>query len=104
MNTSVATAESQSPASVEEEIIQRAKRSYERLPILEVILERFALAAGPAIKPYVGAICEANIESVTALREQLFATLLALPGTAARLHASTREQSTPRGVVFFCLM
>lgn len=64
MNTSVATADHQSSASVEEEIIQRAKRSYERLPILEVILERFALAIGPAIKHYVGAICEANIESI----------------------------------------
>lgn len=64
MSTSVATAEHQSSASVEEEIIQRAKRSYERLPILEVILERFTLAVGPAIKHYVGAICEANIDSV----------------------------------------
>ena len=50
--------------SVEEEIIQKAKRSYERLPILEVILERFALAVGPALKHYVGAICEANIDSL----------------------------------------
>lgn len=64
MNTAVATADQQTPASVEEEIIQRAKQSYERMPILEVILERFALAVGPAIKQYVGAICEANIDSV----------------------------------------
>jgi flagellar motor switch protein FliM len=66
MNTSVATADHHTTEghSVEEEIIQRAKRSYERLPILEVILERFALAVGPAIKHYVGAICEANIDAV----------------------------------------
>jgi flagellar motor switch protein FliM len=51
-------------APVEEEIIQRAKRSYERLPTLEVILERFALAVGPALKQYVGAICEANIDTL----------------------------------------
>jgi len=61
-----AKAKSQLPANapVEEEIIQRAKRSYERLPILEVILERFALAVGPALKSYVGAICEASIDSI----------------------------------------
>lgn len=64
MNTSVATADQQTSASVEEEIIQRAKRSYERLPILEVILERFVLASGPAIKHYVGAICEASIDKI----------------------------------------
>ena len=51
-------------APVEEEIIQRAKRSYERLPILEVILERFALAVGPALKHYIGAICEARIDNI----------------------------------------
>jgi flagellar motor switch protein FliM len=50
-------------APVEEEIIQRAKRSYERLPILEVILERFVLAIGPALKTYVGALCEASIDA-----------------------------------------
>ena len=64
MNTSVARADQDLGHSVEEEIIQRAKRSYERMPILEVILERFVLAVGPAIKHYVGAICEANIESI----------------------------------------
>lgn len=80
MNTSLATADQDSPASVEEEIIQRAKRSYERLPILEVILERFALAVGPAIKHYVGAICEATIDSVEYL--QLGDALDSIPSPA----------------------
>jgi flagellar motor switch protein FliM len=63
---SATSAKADLPASppVDEEIIQRAKRSYERFPILEVLLERFALAVGPALKHYIGAICEANIDSI----------------------------------------
>ena len=64
MSASPAKAALPATAPVEEQIIQRAKQSYERLPILEVILERFALAVGPALKHYVGAICEARIDSI----------------------------------------
>ncbi|EAQ02170.1 Flagellar motor switch protein FliM [Pseudooceanicola batsensis HTCC2597] len=66
MSASTAKADPKLPAGtpVEEEIIQKAKRSYERLPILEVILERFSLAVGPAIKHYVGAICESSIDAI----------------------------------------
>lgn len=64
MSASSAKAALPAGAPVEEEIIQKAKRSYERLPILEVILERFALAVGPALKHYIGAICEANIDKL----------------------------------------
>ncbi|MGI3170987.1 flagellar motor switch protein FliM [Pseudooceanicola sp. C21-150M6] len=51
-------------APVEEEIIQRAKRSYARLPILEVIFDRFALALGPRLKSYVGAVCEVTVDNI----------------------------------------
>lgn len=49
-------------APVEEQIIEKAKRSYERLPLLEVIFERLALSLGPELKSFVGAICEAELE------------------------------------------
>lgn len=49
-------------APVEEQIIDKAKRSYERLPLLEVIFERLALSLGPELKGFVGALCEAELE------------------------------------------
>jgi flagellar motor switch protein FliM len=49
--------------TVEEEIIQRATLSYERLPMLEVVFDRFALALGTALKNHVGTPAEVRLKS-----------------------------------------
>ncbi|MCA0922637.1 flagellar motor switch protein FliM [Pseudooceanicola nanhaiensis] len=49
-------------APIEEQIIQMAKLSYERLPLLEVIFDRFALSLGPALKSYCGVLADAELE------------------------------------------
>jgi flagellar motor switch protein FliM len=54
---------SEETGPVEEQIIRRAKLSYERLPMMEVIFERYALSLATAIKTYVGAIAEATLDS-----------------------------------------
>ena len=45
--------------SIEEQIIQMAALSYERLPLLEAIFERYALALGSAFKSFVAMPSEA---------------------------------------------
>ncbi|WP_341212434.1 FliM/FliN family flagellar motor switch protein [uncultured Limimaricola sp.] len=45
--------------SIEEQIIQMASLSYERLPLLEAIFDRYALALGSAFKTFAGMPSEA---------------------------------------------
>lgn len=61
--TEAVAQEAEAPGPVEEEIIRRAKLSYERLPMMEVIFDRYTLSLATAIKTYVGAIAEATLES-----------------------------------------
>ncbi|PHP27907.1 flagellar motor switch protein FliM [Limimaricola cinnabarinus] len=49
--------------SIEEQIIQMASLSYERLPLLEAIFDRFALALGSAFKSYTTMPSEAVLTS-----------------------------------------
>ncbi|MGR3464796.1 flagellar motor switch protein FliM [Limimaricola sp.] len=49
--------------SIEEQIIQMASLSYERLPLLETIFERYALALGSAFKSFVAMPCEVTLLS-----------------------------------------
>lgn len=49
--------------SIEEQIIQMASLSYERLPLLELIFERYALALGSAFKVFVAMPCEVTLLS-----------------------------------------
>lgn len=49
---------------VEELIIERAKFSYARLPMLEVVFDRFALSLSQCLKTYLGAMTEVTLEKV----------------------------------------
>ncbi|WP_163851566.1 flagellar motor switch protein FliM [Pseudooceanicola aestuarii] len=53
---------SEETRAVEELIIERAKSSYARLPVMEVVLDRFALGLGPALKAYLGALAEVSLK------------------------------------------
>lgn len=50
---------------VEEQIIHMATISYERLPMLEVLFDRFALSLSGAIKAYSGATTEVSLQDFT---------------------------------------
>ncbi|WP_375690007.1 flagellar motor switch protein FliM [Pseudooceanicola sp. LIPI14-2-Ac024] len=58
------TAERTEPKFVEELIIERAKYSYARLPMLEVVFDRFALSLSQVLKTYLGAMTDVELESV----------------------------------------
>ena len=47
--------------AVEELIVERAKRSYARLPMLEVVFDRFALSLSQALKTYLGAVVDVTL-------------------------------------------
>ncbi|SDF34902.1 flagellar motor switch protein FliM [Limimaricola pyoseonensis] len=49
--------------SIEEQIIEMASLSYERLPLLEAIVERYALGLGAAFKSFCGSPCEVTVRS-----------------------------------------
>lgn len=50
-----------SDGSIEEQIIQMASLSYERLPLLEAIFDRYALALGSAFKSFAAMPTEATL-------------------------------------------
>lgn len=58
------TAARMEPKHVEELIIERAKFSYARLPMLEVVFDRFALSLAQVLKTYLGAMTEVTLEKV----------------------------------------
>ncbi len=47
--------------AVEELIVERAKRSYARLPLLEVVLDRFALSLSQSLKTYLGSVVDVTL-------------------------------------------
>lgn len=51
-------------AEVQEEIIRTSMRSYERLPLLEVIMDRAAQALGPALRATLNAQAEVALQAV----------------------------------------
>lgn len=52
--------------SIEEQMIRRARSSHQRLPLLEVVVDRFTLALGPMMKTHcAGAAAEATLDSLT---------------------------------------
>lgn len=50
-------------ASVEEQIIRMATLSYERLPMMEVIFDRFALSLGSALKSFSSVTTEVKLDA-----------------------------------------
>ncbi len=58
------TAEQTETKPVEELIIERAKLSYARLPMLEVVFDRFALTFAPELKTYLGAMTDVTLKAV----------------------------------------
>ncbi|WP_353475753.1 FliM/FliN family flagellar motor switch protein (plasmid) [Salipiger sp. H15] len=50
--------------AVEELIVERAKRSYARLPMLEVVFDRFALSLAQVLKAYLGAMVDVSLAKV----------------------------------------
>ncbi|SDG92351.1 flagellar motor switch protein FliM [Alloyangia pacifica] len=50
--------------AVEELIVERAKRSYARLPMLEVVFDRFALSLAQVLKAYLGAMVDVSLDKV----------------------------------------
>ncbi|MGC9370120.1 MAG: FliM/FliN family flagellar motor switch protein [Paracoccaceae bacterium] len=50
-------------ASVEEQIIRMATLSYERLPMMEVLFDRFALSLGSAIKSFSAVTTEVTLDA-----------------------------------------
>ena len=51
---------------IEDQMIRSAKANYQRLPVLEVIFDRFTLALGPMMKSHcAGNSAEATLESFT---------------------------------------
>ncbi|MBP0484597.1 flagellar motor switch protein FliM [Sagittula salina] len=50
--------------AVEEMIVERAKLSYVRLPMLEVVFDRFALALTQTLKGYLGAMVDVQLKSI----------------------------------------
>ncbi|ANT63192.1 hypothetical protein AYJ57_22175 (plasmid) [Salipiger sp. CCB-MM3] len=50
--------------AVEELIVERAKRSYTRLPMLEVVFDRFALSLAQVLKSYLGAMVDVTLKQV----------------------------------------
>jgi flagellar motor switch protein FliM len=50
-------------SSLEEEIIARSMQNYERLPMLDVIFERFVLALSSSLKTHTSAIADVTISS-----------------------------------------
>ncbi len=72
--------------TIEDEIIRVASESYERLPTLEVIFDRFALSLATALKKYTSAMTEVDLVSVdympcgAALESLASPSLLAITG------------------------
>lgn len=58
------TADQTDAKFVEELIIERAKFSYARLPMLEVVFDRFALSLSQVLKTYLGAMTDVTLEKV----------------------------------------
>ena len=57
-------AQTDSAERIEEEIIRSARSNHQKLPVLEVIFDRFALGLGPVLKAYcAGASAEAELEA-----------------------------------------
>ncbi|MEQ5870842.1 FliM/FliN family flagellar motor switch protein [Sagittula sp. NFXS13] len=50
--------------AVEELIVERAKLSYARLPMLEVVFDRFALSLAQTLKSYLGAMVDVSLSKV----------------------------------------
>ncbi|OWU83204.1 hypothetical protein ATO6_20420 [Oceanicola sp. 22II-s10i] len=50
--------------AVEELIIDRARLSYARLPMLEVVFDRFALSLVPVLKAYLGAMVDVSLDKI----------------------------------------
>ena len=53
-----------STREIEEMIIERARLSYARLPMLEVVFDRFSLSLSQVLKTYLGAMTEVTLEKV----------------------------------------
>ena len=50
--------------AVEELIVERAKLSYARLPMLEVVFDRFSLSLAQTLKSYLGAMAEVSLGGI----------------------------------------
>lgn len=62
-----------STQSLEEEIIARSMQNFERLPMLDVIFERFSIALANALKTYTGSAVDVSFE---ALRYRAYSDVL----------------------------
>ncbi|WP_238372817.1 FliM/FliN family flagellar motor switch protein [Heliomarina baculiformis] len=83
---------------VEELIIRSASTSHQRLPVLEVLFDRFALALGPVMKSYCsGTGAEASLESFEYM--SCGAALESLPTDELPLVVSVLPWGAPIGVV-----
>lgn len=83
--------------SVEELIIERAKAFYARMPMLEVVFERFALSLAPALKTYFGAMTDVKLKSVDYLSCE--SALSTLPDPALVAITDAREWSSAIAVI-----
>ncbi|SFP65348.1 flagellar motor switch protein FliM [Tranquillimonas alkanivorans] len=63
MNTHATSDALNQAETVEEHIIRRAQHSHEKLPLLEVIFDRYALALAPALKSYTAAGADVELRS-----------------------------------------
>lgn len=61
--TATAAEETPQDETVEEHIIRLSKLSYERLPLLEVVFDRYQLALGPQLKSFTSTATEVSLRS-----------------------------------------
>lgn len=50
--------------AVEELIVERARLSYARLPMLEVVFDRFSLSLAQTLKSYLGAMADVSLDGI----------------------------------------
>ena len=58
------TAQTSTTRAVQELMVQRAKESYARLPMLEVAFDRFALSLAQVLRSHFGGVAETELKSI----------------------------------------
>ncbi len=68
-------------------LLDRSRENYERLPMLEVVFDRFVRSASTSLRNFTGENVEVNIESITSMRFEDYLNSVPLPALLAIFQA-----------------
>lgn len=75
------------PSSGIQSLLDRSKENYERLPMLEVVFDRFVRAVSTSLRNFTGENVDVNIESITSMRFEDYLNSVPLPALLAIFQA-----------------